>query len=140
MLVYVIEVSCNVLFSFWTQAPGIKTETQIYIYKYLGHRARLITSLANDVEEPICTNLNSAMAGPLASGLLTSSLMTLSLSLSQNPFCLMGAPPSILPFPICHSFQKYLFKRFIYLLYVYEYTVAIFRHTRRKHWIHYRCF
>jgi hypothetical protein len=27
------------------------------------------------------------------------------------------------------------FKRFIYLFYVYEYTVAVFRHTRREHQI-----
>jgi hypothetical protein len=30
-------------------------------------------------------------------------------------------------------FLKDLFKKFIYLFYVYEYTVAVFRHTRRGH-------
>ena len=28
-----------------------------------------------------------------------------------------------------------LYFRFIYLFYVYEYIVAVFRHTRRGHWI-----
>jgi hypothetical protein len=61
------------------------------------------------------------MAGYHVSVLLTSSLMTLSLSLSQNSFCLLGSPPSILPFLICYHFLKK-----IYLLYVYEYIVAVF--------------
>jgi hypothetical protein len=26
-------------------------------------------------------------------------------------------------------------KRFIYLFYIYEYTVVVFRHIRRVHWI-----
>lgn len=35
--------------------------------------------------------------------------------------------------PVQVSF--FFFFRFIYLFYAYEYTVAIFRYTRREHWI-----
>ena len=44
-------------------------------------------------------------------------------------FCISRPRRNILPQHIQH------FKKNIYLFYVYEYTVPVFRHTRRGHWI-----
>jgi hypothetical protein len=43
--------------------------------------------------------------------------------------------PLFLVFLLLFLLLLLFFKRFIYLFYAYEYTVAAFRHTRRGHWI-----